>query len=121
MGQVPSAGDRNELVIKLRQEHYPFWSQGRPKSVTRVDILARSTEDSAPASLPVFDKASDLSQAAKKDTLNKDAALGDLLVGKLTGGATGIELPANPEGELGLFFADKAIADLWIAVTWNSK
>jgi len=54
-------------------------------------------------------------------TLNQDAALGNLLVGKLTGGATGIALPAKPEGELRLFFADKAMADLWIAVTWSSS
>jgi hypothetical protein len=120
LGQVPGAGDRNELAIKLRQAHYPFWSQGRLKSVTRVDILARSTEDSAPTSLDVFDKASGLPPATKKDTLNKDPALGDLLVGKLTSGETGIALP-KPEGELKLIFAGKAISDLWIAVTWSSK
>ena len=120
--QTPGANQRFELALALREEHYPFWSQGRLNSVTRVDILARSTKDPAPANLDVFDKASDLPQAAKKDTVNKDAALGNLLVGKLTGGATGIALPAKPEGELKLFFADnKAMADLWIAVTWSSS
>ena len=41
--------------------------------------------------------------------------MGNLLVGKL---AT-IALPANPAGELQLFFDSKAMADLWIAVKYR--
>jgi hypothetical protein len=119
--QTPVAHQRFGLTIALRPEHYPFWSQGRLNSVTRVDILARSHKDPVPASLDVYDQASDEPQVAKKDALVKDPALGELLVGKLTGGATGIALPAIPVGELKLFFDEPAIlTDLWLAVTWSS-
>lgn len=118
-GQTPVPGQRFELALSLRPEHYPFWSQGRLNSVTRVDILARSTQDPVPASLDVFDKVNDQPAAAKKDILAKDPALGGLLVGGLTGGATGIILPEKPTDEIKLFFNERAFADLWIAVTWS--
>ena len=111
--QTPTASQRFELKINLRPEHYPFWSKDRLNGVTRVDILARSTEQHpVPASIAVADK-NDAS--ANKDTLAKDPNLGNLLVGKLTN----IALPGKPEGELKLFFDTKAMADLWIAVAWN--
>jgi len=104
----PGANQRYALTLNLRPEHYPFWSQGRLNSVKDVDILARSTKDS----VPVFDN--DQPEASKKDTLTKDTTLGNLLVGKLVN----IVLP-KPVGELKLFFDDKAMADLWIAVKWS--
>jgi hypothetical protein len=81
-----------------------------------VDILAGSTKDPVPASLDVFDQVNDQPASAKKDTLAKDTALGNLLVGKLVQ----IALPAKPVGELKLFFDDKAMADVWIVVKWSS-
>jgi hypothetical protein len=121
-GQTPGA-QRFELALNLRDKHYPFWSQGRLKKVPRVDILARSSKprDQIPAELVVFDKVNDIPAAAMKDTLAKNPALGDLLSGRFTGGATGIALPDKPVGELGLFFDDKAMSDLWIAVTWGGE
>jgi hypothetical protein len=119
MNQKPADNDRYELVIALRPEHYPFWSKGRLDRVTRVDILARSTksEAEAPASLIIYNKVNDQAPAdeLKQDTLVKVATLNDLLVGKLSG----IALPAKPEAELKLYFKDSAIADLWLAITWN--
>ena len=114
-------------MINLRPEHYPFWSKGRLDRVTRVDILARSsTKTEAPASLIIYDKVNDqtppppaVAVAAKQDTLVKVATLNDLLVGKLSGEPSGIALPAKPEAELKLYFKDSAIADLWLAITWN--
>lgn len=114
-GQTPGANQRFELALNLREEHYPFWSQGRLNSVLRVDLLARSTKDPIPASLDVYDKVNDQPAAAKKDTLAKDPALGNLLVGKLSN----IAVPTNPVGELKLFFDDKTMEDLWITVTWS--
>ena len=73
----------------------------------------------AGASLDVFDNVNEQSVVGNKDTLTKDAALGNLLVGKLAN----IALPANPATdatELKLFFIDKELANLWIAVTWTS-
>lgn len=114
--QTPGDNQRFALAINLLAEHYPFWSQGRLNSVNGVDILARSTTDPVPASLDVFDKVNDQPPAANHDTLAKDTALGNLLVGKLVK----IASPAKPVGELKLFFNDNAMADLWIAVRWSS-
>lgn len=116
-GQAPGVNQRFELAISLRDEHYPFWSQGRLKSVMRVDILARSTKVPVPTSLEVIDKADKTDATAKKDSLSKDTAMGNLLIGKLTN----IAVPRKPTGEMKLFFDDKAMADLWIAVKWSSE
>jgi len=115
--QTPALNQRYELFLNLLLEHYPFWSQGRLNSVARVDILARSTQDPVPGSVDVADKLDKNDATAKKDSLMKDATLGNLLVGKLTN----VGLPAKPEGQLQLFFDGNAMADLWIAVTWSSS
>jgi hypothetical protein len=112
-GQKPDENQRFELTVNLRPEHYPFWSQGRLNSVTRVDVLARSTEKTVPGSVDVFEKAEN-NDDTKKGTLTKDTAMGNLLRGLLTAG-----LPAKPDDELRFFFETRAMADLWIAVTWN--
>lgn len=114
MGQAPGADQRFELALNLRPEHYPYWSQGFLKSVTRMDILASSPQDS----LEVFDR-SKKSEKAKKDRLVKNSAMGDLLVGKFTNEENGIALP-SPVGEIKLFFDERALDDLWIAVTWSA-
>lgn len=99
-----------ELVLNLRSEHYPFWSQGR-EAVKRVDILANSSMKLVPASIDIFDKAVE----GKKDTLTKDSMLADMLVGKLVNRP----LPETRVGELKLFFSDRNIDDLQIAITWG--
>ena len=112
-GQKPGLNQRFELALNLRTEHYPYWSQGRLKSVKRVDILARSTK----ASLDIFDKVDQNDATVKKDSLAKDTTFGNLLVGKLTQ----IALPTNPVGEFQLFFDDNTMEDVWIAVTWGNE
>lgn len=117
-GQTPGAGQRFELVLNLRKEHYPFWSQGHLNSVLRVDILARSAKELVPGNLSVYDEVNVQTMPVKKDTLAKDAALDNLLVGRLTGGTDGITLPP-PEGELKLYFDDRSMVDMWILITWG--
>jgi hypothetical protein len=115
--QTPPNNQRHELALTLRPEHYPFWAQARltqgQGSVTRMDLLARSEQTPVPGSIDVF---YDKSNAANKDTLAKDTALGNLLVGKLTK----IPLPVKPTGELKLYFDDTKLSDLWIAVSWSA-
>ncbi len=113
--QSPAPNQRFELALNLRPEHYPFWSRGRLNSVTRVDVIAKSTEDPVPGSIGVADKADTSDATAKQDTLGKDSSLGDLLVGKLTN----MDLPARPDGELKLFFDTNEMSDVWIAATWK--
>jgi hypothetical protein len=120
--QAPIPDQRFELALNLREEHYPLWSQGHLNRVQQVDLLARSSKptDQIPASLDIYDQVNDQPQAAKKDTL-ANGALGNLLVGRFAGGATGIALPPSPVSEFRIFVDDnRAIKDLWIAVTWGS-
>lgn len=109
---------RYELSFNWRNEHYPFWTQGRLKSVTRVDIVAH-TQDPMAASLDIFDQISDEPSAAKKDSLTKEPVLGNMLAGKLKH----IALPPTPIGKFKLYFSDKfsdkSLKDLWIIVTWG--
>ena len=112
LSQPPAAGQRFELKINLRPEHYPFWSKDRLNGVTRVDILGQST---VPGSVNVADKLDKNDATAQTDLLSKGSALGNLLVGKLTN----IGLPTKPDRELKLFVDSKAFSDFWLAVTWN--
>lgn len=111
---------RFELKFLLRPEHYPYWSQGRLESVHQLNILARSVRKVIPGSIDLFDKANSAEAGSKKDQLVKDASLGNLLVGKLSGGPTGIAIPTNPVGEIKLYFEDRTFSDLWIAVKWGN-
>jgi hypothetical protein len=113
-GQTPGVNQRFELALNLRPEHYPFWSQGRLNSVLRVDLLARSTKDPVPGSLDVFAKPAQ-NDATTSARLAKDAALDNLLVGKLSQ----ISLPPSKVSEVKFFLEDREIGDLWVAVTWG--
>lgn len=112
--QTPVANQRFELALNLRATHYPFWAQESLKSVKRVDILARH---SSKTNLDVYAKPDIID--GTKDTLAKGLSFGNLLVGKFTN----IALPAGPVGEeaIKIFFEERDIEDIWIAVTWSSN
>lgn len=124
--QTPKEGQRYELALKLRQEHYPFWSQGCLNKVTRVDILVRPIDPIA-TSVVVYDQVNDKNpvtgdpQPAKTKTLEMDPALGKLLTGSLSGQAGEIALPKKPDEGFKLYFGNKEIQDLCIAITWSSQ
>jgi hypothetical protein len=111
--QTPAAGQRFELALDVRPEHYPFWSKGRLTTVNRVDLLARGAQAQ---SLDLFDKADRADTTANKDTLNQAPAMGNLLVGTLAN----IGRPASTVVKMRLFFDDNQIRDLWLAVTWGA-
>jgi len=113
--KVPPAKGRYELKLNLRPEHYPFWSQGRVKVVTRVDVLAVSKATPSPASIDIADKADKNDVNAKVDSLTKDVSMGGLLVARFQK----IALPA-PEGDFTLFVDVNSLNDLWIGLTWSA-
>jgi hypothetical protein len=113
---TPPGGTRFELALTLRPEHYPYWSRGRVNAVERVDILARSTKAPVPGGTDVHSGATG---PTNKEALVRDSKFGNLLVGRLGTPGTGIPVPGSPTGEIKLFFDDKAIGDLWLAVTWK--
>jgi len=109
--QTPPDDKRLELSLSLRPEHYPFWSQGRLNSVKGVGILA----DSPSPSLEIFASADKSDNT--KDILVKDPSLGRLFAGNINN----IPLPASPIGEnaLKIYFEERNIKDLWIAIIWG--
>jgi hypothetical protein len=114
--KVPSANQRYELRLNLRPEHYPFWSQGRVKTITRVDVLGMSKIFPVPGSINIADKVGKNDVTAKIDLLTKDVSLGGLLIGRFQN----LTLPA-PEGDFTLFFDDNSLIDLWICLTWGGS
>src|SRR6185436_2294043 len=116
LSQTPGPNRRYELALTLRPEHYPFWSQGRLNGVVRVDLFAQSADDPVPAAIDIADRADKADAGTQKYTLTKFPSLNELLVGKLTNVAS----PAQPAGELKLFFDTSKLAELWLAVTWSA-
>lgn len=116
--QTPASGKRAELAIKLRPEHYPFWSQGRLNKVVGVNVRAvraKGTGTHQTAKLKIFDNAT---EPSRSETLGP--LFGDVLGGSFRGEGSGIPLPEKPDSELKLFFEEKDLKDLWIAVTWSA-
>ena len=114
--QTPGTDERFELALNLREEHYPYWFQKDSSAVTRVDLFARSAKASPPPSLDVWGTGDATDTQAVADSLTKNTDLGGLLIGKLAN----VPLPAAPVGELQLFFDDRSLEDLWLAITWGS-
>jgi hypothetical protein len=106
------ANERFKLSLNLLDSHYPFWTQGRLANVTRLTVFARGAQPT----LDVFVNGNRNDNAADKDTLTRDAALGSLLRGEVTHFAPA----AHPTGPLDLFFNDRAVDDVWIALGWSA-
>jgi hypothetical protein len=104
--QLGSATPAAELTLNIREEHYPFWSQGRLEAVKRADFFAKTDKNS----VEVTDKPDG---TGNKDIL-KDPSFGDLRAGKLTN----IPLP-TPTGKFTVYFNDNSMEDLWLALTWG--
>lgn len=85
-----------------------------------MDLLARSSASPAPTSLDLFDRADESDVNARQEPLTNTTPVAGLLAWRFNGGATGIDLPASPVGELVLCFDDRALADLWIVIRWDS-
>ena len=103
------AGERAELTVELREEHYPYWSHGLGRQVRGVEVFARSQADTA--SMRLFDGRE---PSAHSDLLSKD----DTLDGLLRGSLHEIALPASV-GKLSLYLDDPSIDDLWLILTWG--
>ncbi|MCG7893955.1 MAG: neuraminidase-like domain-containing protein [Candidatus Thiodiazotropha taylori] len=98
-----------ELSLELKEEHYPFWSQGRLSDVERMDVVAKTVQNT----LEITEKANN---AVYKDTL--DTLVNGLLMGELK--KLRPTNPVSPEGKpLKLFFNDNTMEELWILLAWK--
>lgn len=112
-----AAGQRHELKLKLRPEHFPYWSLGRIRELTEVQLFARSKGGSRDVN--VADRAKVSDGAAKIDTLTNDPSLG-MAFGRLSK----IRLPdvptAEEPAEIALYFDKADLEDVWMTVGWTS-
>jgi Tc toxin complex TcA C-terminal TcB-binding domain len=116
LNATPGPGQRRELNLRFREEHYPFWSQGRLRTVFQVDLFAQSSADVAPDAVTVADRVDSADPGSRVDTLARNESLNNLLAGTLTN----IPLPGAPTGTFNLYFETDALDDLLIAVRWGS-
>lgn len=105
-----SAEGQHELVLPIREEHFPYWSKGRVRQLRRVDLLARSSA----VTLEVAAIPDDEDAESATATLAKDAQLGEILVGKLSSVEN-----LSPIGELRLSLDSNELEDLWLLVNWG--
>jgi hypothetical protein len=114
--QKPVGNNGYELTVKMRAEHYPFWSKNylREGEVTTIELFAQSTNDVA--SISVHDGADvDNEQTNFDDLEKKNPAMPDMFNGKLDK----VDGLSTPTGELKLYFKDANITDLWLAISWT--
>jgi hypothetical protein len=99
------------LILKLRPEHYPFWSQGNLGVIQRADLFVKTKKAVEITYNP--------DGTGDKDTLVTDSSLGNLWTGLLTKAST---KPVSTETEkFTLYFNDKSVEDIWLALTWGKE
>jgi Tc toxin complex TcA C-terminal TcB-binding domain/Concanavalin A-like lectin/glucanases superfamily len=98
------------LVLELRQEHFPFWSQGRIDVVKRVDFLVE--------------------QGTKTIKVTSNGVENTFAPNSSWGGLSTAEVKPLPQEDpkvpllpikFNLSFDDNSMEDLWLALTWSSK
>ena len=97
-------------MLKLRQEHFPFWSRGRLKKLKHVDVLAQADDEF-------------------KITEKSDGSGNTDLVGAWEKGFLRGELKNNAKPELNqsgavlvefnLNLTRKSMTNLWLAIKWG--
>jgi Tc toxin complex TcA C-terminal TcB-binding domain len=120
--QIGSATNAAELTLRLREEHYPFWSRGRVEVTKRVDLFARATKDTKNeiGVSSQLDNAGDLDSTVK-DNMVKDPAFPGLRVGKLDKVPLPKSIHSAPEEKFTIFLDDNSMGDLWIALYWGKS
>src|SRR5262245_9167515 len=120
--QITGATKAAELTLRLREEHYPFWSRGRVEVAKRVDLFAEATENTKNevGFSSELDNVGELDSTAK-DKLVKTPALPGLLVGKLDKVPLPKPIHSTPEEKFTVFFDDNSMDDLWIALSWGKS
>jgi hypothetical protein len=101
---------RYKLSLDLKPEHYPFWSKGSLSRVESINLFVRSTQETIPGSMSIFDGED---AAEPIGTLSSDTELGGLLHGPLSS-----SLPETPDAPLELYCDVNAMSDIWITVKW---
>jgi Tc toxin complex TcA C-terminal TcB-binding domain/ABC toxin N-terminal region/Neuraminidase-like domain/Salmonella virulence plasmid 28.1kDa A protein len=112
-----------ELSLPLREEHYPYWSKGRVRSVIKVEALAKVIDDTTEISVTsaaARPGADDTNGDGEGDKL-KASPIQGLLQGNLSQSKPAAPFStSDPPDPIRLYFNNnKSIEDLWLAVTWG--
>ncbi|MEO8677784.1 MAG: neuraminidase-like domain-containing protein [Vicinamibacterales bacterium] len=113
---APAAGQRAELTLPMRSEHYPFWSVGRLNNVKNVALIVKAPAAGQP--IKVYDRAAKADPNSRAESMTA-AAFGGLLQAPFSDAAPGMPRPASPVGDVKLYFDDNAATEMWLAVTWS--
>ena len=121
-----------DLVIEIKQEHYPFWTRGTGAKTARgpsliqgapsVRLLASSSSGAQASQILVT--TIDTKNITWEAKLVRQKSMADLLMGTFKPPAA---TPASELGELksigdwNLHLDNSAIDDLWIAVDWSAR
>jgi len=103
-----------ELSLNLREEHFPFWSKGRLKAVTRVDLYAHDSKE-----VSIAENADGTGERTK---LTKDNSFGGLWTGQLKKLPEVVQDPTAGVTfkTFKLFFNNNdSLDDLWLVLTWG--
>jgi hypothetical protein len=106
-------GTPAELILPLREEHYPFWSKGNVKKIERAELFVDTKNN-----ITIGYQANG---GGDKDKL--DAPFGDLQSGNLTSlPKTIAPISTTTENEkFKLYFTDRSMEDMWLAITWSKE
>lgn len=99
------------LVLNLRNEHYPYWSQGKLECIKQIQLFAKSSQNQVPSTFCIYYNES----GEESSTLSKPGLYGELLYANIPED----KLPDSPITTLKLFFDNNALADFWVAMTWS--
>ena len=110
--KIAGATSAAELTLELREEHFPFWSQGSLEAVKRADLFVKPAKNTK-ATIEVSYKDP---PGGTKDNLIKDRSLNNLRAGKLS------HFPVvTPLGKFTLSLNDNSMENLWLALTWGKQ
>ncbi|MBW2647868.1 MAG: insecticidal toxin protein, partial [Deltaproteobacteria bacterium] len=98
-----------EFTLKLKTEHYPFWSKDSLETVKQVKLFAKTTD-----SIEVSDKVDANGKLDEAGKIALEGLLGELRTGKLAKTEN-----FSPTGPFTLFFDNNSMEDLWLALTWG--
>jgi len=118
--QITDSTKAAELTLRLKEEHYPFWSRSRVEVAKRVDLFVKATKDTKDeiGASSKLDSAGELDSTVK-DNLVKDPAFPGLRVGKLDKIPLPKPIHSAPEEKFTIFIDDNSIDDIWIALSWG--
>jgi Tc toxin complex TcA C-terminal TcB-binding domain len=100
-----------ELILTLREEHYPFWSKDNVKVIKRADLFV-DTKTAVSISYK--------SDGTAPQLLEKDTSL-NLWIGKLVSLPITIKPISTTDEKFKLYFTDQSMEDIWLAITWGKE